>query len=253
MNNPLRMSALSRCLPSHIALAAMLLAAAPAAMASHVGEELEADQQTVAATDVLLGALGQYERMPQAQRAAALQRLTQTGHAAARAHARPARAQSEAGRDARAAGRGAQPHAGAGAGPARTRDEPQRARSPRRSATTSRAAVHSKASSSPARRASVCSCASPTPASARCWRWSASAARSPACSSINNCSLLDKKAVLLAADGTTRRRPRRPARRPPCKAIRRTLVVMVNFNDKADHLHAPTICRPACSAAAARR
>ncbi len=77
MNNLLRMSARSRCMPSHIALSVMLLAAAPAAMASHVGEELEADQQTVAATDVLLGALGQYERVPQAQRAAALQRLTQ--------------------------------------------------------------------------------------------------------------------------------------------------------------------------------
>jgi hypothetical protein len=76
MKNP-RASALRRCLPAPLAAAAILLAWAPGVMASHVGEEFEADQQTVASTDQLLGALGQYERMAPAQRTAALQRLTQ--------------------------------------------------------------------------------------------------------------------------------------------------------------------------------
>ena len=57
--------------------AAILSMSAPALMAHHVGEELEADQQTVASSDQLIAALRQFERMPVAQRASMLQRLTQ--------------------------------------------------------------------------------------------------------------------------------------------------------------------------------
>ena len=59
-------------------LAALLLSLAPLAQATHVGEALESDQQTVADNDQLLGALRQWQQAPaaaRAARAAALERL----------------------------------------------------------------------------------------------------------------------------------------------------------------------------------
>ena len=61
----------------HWACAALLAVAAPAAMATHIGEELTIDQQAVTSSDQLLNALRQYETTPAAQRAAALPRLLQ--------------------------------------------------------------------------------------------------------------------------------------------------------------------------------
>jgi hypothetical protein len=52
-------------------------AAVQPSWASHAGEALHADQQAVAAADQLLGALRQYERLPESQRASMLQRMTQ--------------------------------------------------------------------------------------------------------------------------------------------------------------------------------
>lgn len=57
-------------------LACALAVALPAA-ASHVGEDAVVDQQTLAATDQLLGALRQWENAPEAVRAARLQQLLQ--------------------------------------------------------------------------------------------------------------------------------------------------------------------------------
>jgi Bacterial Ig domain/Gametolysin peptidase M11/NPCBM-associated, NEW3 domain of alpha-galactosidase len=65
--------------PSLLALAAALALAAtpPATKASHVGDDLATDQQTIAATDQLLQALRQWENAPEAVRAARLQQLMQ--------------------------------------------------------------------------------------------------------------------------------------------------------------------------------
>jgi Bacterial Ig domain/Gametolysin peptidase M11 len=57
--------------------AAVLMLGPGLASASHIGEDLQADQQTVASSDQLLGALRQYERALPGQQAAQLQRLTQ--------------------------------------------------------------------------------------------------------------------------------------------------------------------------------
>ncbi|HSV69675.1 MAG TPA: Ig-like domain-containing protein [Methylibium sp.] len=68
---------IARRIPSALA-AALLLGLAATAQATHVGEALESDQQAVAGTDQLLGALRQWQQAPaaaRAARAAALERL----------------------------------------------------------------------------------------------------------------------------------------------------------------------------------
>ena len=63
------------------ACAAVLALAATGATASHVGEPLQLDQAVVASTDQLLTALRDYERTPAAQRAALAAQLTQLASA----------------------------------------------------------------------------------------------------------------------------------------------------------------------------
>lgn len=68
---------IARRIPSALA-AALLLGLATTVQATHVGEALESDQQAVAGTDQLLGALRQWQQAPAAARAArtaALERL----------------------------------------------------------------------------------------------------------------------------------------------------------------------------------
>lgn len=57
--------------------ACLLLPLGRPAYASHIGDSLTIDQQTVAASDQLIDALRQYERAPRAQRDTLTQRLTQ--------------------------------------------------------------------------------------------------------------------------------------------------------------------------------
>ena len=61
----------------HVAFVVLILCgfAAPA-WSSHIGEDLTLDQQAVAATDQMLGAMRQYEAAAPGQRANALVRLT---------------------------------------------------------------------------------------------------------------------------------------------------------------------------------
>lgn len=59
-----------------IILSAVLLGAAPLVQATHVGEDVTADQQVVASSDQLVTALRQYENTPAAARAALTPRLT---------------------------------------------------------------------------------------------------------------------------------------------------------------------------------
>ena len=63
--------------PARLGLLACALIAAQPGWASHIGEDAIADQQTVAATDQLLGALRQWENAPAAVREARLQQLLQ--------------------------------------------------------------------------------------------------------------------------------------------------------------------------------
>jgi hypothetical protein len=56
--------------------AGLLIGAVAPAWSSHVGEDLTLDQQAVASTNQLIGALRQYDAAPAGQRAAALARLT---------------------------------------------------------------------------------------------------------------------------------------------------------------------------------
>ncbi|HET9978714.1 MAG TPA: Ig-like domain-containing protein [Burkholderiaceae bacterium] len=63
--------------PWHVGLLAAALAAAVPAHASHIGDDLASDQQTVAATDQMLNALRQWENAPAAVRDARLAALVQ--------------------------------------------------------------------------------------------------------------------------------------------------------------------------------
>jgi Gametolysin peptidase M11/Bacterial Ig domain len=63
--------------PARLCLLAVALIAAMPAAASHVGEDVVADQQALAATDQVLSALRQWENAPEAVRAARLQQLVQ--------------------------------------------------------------------------------------------------------------------------------------------------------------------------------
>jgi len=60
----------------HVIAAGLLLGLVAPAWSSHIGEDLTLDQQAVASTDQLIGALRQYDAASAAQRDAALARLT---------------------------------------------------------------------------------------------------------------------------------------------------------------------------------
>ena len=66
---------LRRCLCA-VLQAILLFGLSAPAWSSHIGEDLTLDQETVASTNQLMGALRQYEAAPPAQREAALARLT---------------------------------------------------------------------------------------------------------------------------------------------------------------------------------